>query len=58
MLYSSFVEFSNDYKIVLCEKNHVTRKINLQDNNSTQMINQSKIKCPKCWISKAKIYQN
>ena len=29
MLYSSFVEFSNDYKIVLCEKNHVTRKINL-----------------------------
>ena len=44
----AILEFSNDYKITLFDGEHRKEKINLQDFNSTQIINQNEIKCSEC----------
>ena len=54
----AIVEFSNDYKIILSNENREAKKIKLQDYNSSQIIDQTKIKCFKCSHSKADTYQN
>ena len=54
----AIVDFSNDYGIVLSDEKHGTKKIKLQDYNTTQIFYQSDIKCSKCSNSKAEIYQD
>ena len=53
----AIVDFSNDYRIILTDEKHGTKKLKLQDYNSTQMVDQNKIKCSKCYNSKAEAFQ-
>ena len=54
----AIVEFSNDYCIILSDGKHARKKIKLQEYKSTQMIDQSKIKCSICSKSKLVSYQS
>ena len=54
----AIVEFTNDYKIILLDENNNKTKLNLEDFKNTQMIDQSEIKCSKCFNTKADTQKN
>ena len=52
----AILEFSNDYGIILLDGKNETKKIKLQQYNSTQTVDQEKIKCSKCSNTRADTY--
>ena len=55
---SSIIEFSNDYMITLTDEKHGKLKINLQDYNNIQEVDQNEIKCSKCSNSRTEVLQD
>ena len=54
----AIVEFTNDYKINLLDKKTGIHKIKLKDYDNSQIIDQSEIKCSKCFNTKKDTHNN